>query len=417
MRVLTLNCGSSTVKYKLIETDTQTNLAWGKVDRIGILGSVVELEVAGKRKIVREEELFDHTMAINSILEILVDPELQAIETLDDIEAIGHRVVHGGEKFTGSVFINEDVLQTLKDNIQLAPLHNPPNIQGIEAAQILLPGVPMVGVFDTAFHSTMPERAYIYPLPYQLYRKYFIRRYGFHGTSHYYVSRRACEFLGVDRLQSRVITLHLGNGASVAAVRNGQSVDTTMGFTPLEGLAMGTRCGDIDPAIILHIMDNEKLSISEANNLLNKFSGMVGISGTSSDMRDLEAMAAKGDRKASLALDVYCYRIRKYIGAYLAVLGGADMVVFTAGIGENSDFIRERSLEGLGALGIVLDKEKNRGARGREAVISTADSPVKALVIPTNEELVIAMDTVEAIRERREAARRAREANVGTPGD
>ncbi|HQF86989.1 MAG TPA: acetate kinase [Acidobacteriota bacterium] len=397
MIVLTLNCGSSTVKYKLIDTTTQKNLAVGKADRVGMMGAIIDVERPGGEKIVRETELLDHAMAISAIIRLLVEPELGILKSLDEIQAIGHRVVHGGETFTGSVRITDAVVQTLKDNIQLAPLHNPPNIVGIEAAMAILPNVPMVGVFDTAFHTTMPEHAYIYPIPYALYKKYAIRRYGFHGTSHFYVARRACEILKTKASETNLITLHLGNGASATAVRGGKSVDTTMGFTPLEGLVMGTRCGDIDPAIIIHIMDQEKISVREANNLLNKFSGLIGISGQSSDMRDLEDLYQKGDKQARLAIDIYAYRIKKYIGAYAAALGQLDCIVFTAGIGENSPLIREKSIGGLDRLGIKLDKKRNDGLRAKEAVISTDDSPVKVLVVPTNEELVIAMDTAEIV--------------------
>ncbi|NLI46629.1 MAG: acetate kinase [Acidobacteria bacterium] len=397
MIVLTLNCGSSTVKYKLIDTTTQKNLAVGKADRVGMMGAIIDVERPGGEKIVRETELLDHAMAISAIIRLLVEPELGILKSLDEIQAIGHRVVHGGETFTGSVRITDAVVQTLKDNIQLAPLHNPPNIVGIEAAMAILPNVPMVGVFDTAFHTTMPEHAYIYPIPYALYKKYAIRRYGFHGTSHFYVARRACEILKTKASETNLITLHLGNGASATAVRGGKSVDTTMGFTPLEGLVMGTRCGDIDPAIIIHIMDQEKISVREANNLLNKFSGLIGISGQSSDMRDLEDLYQKGDKQARLAIDIYAYRIKKYIGAYAAALGQLDCIVFTAGIGENSPLIREKSIDGLDRLGIKLDKKRNDGLRAKEAVISTDDSPVKVLVVPTNEELVIAMDTAEIV--------------------
>ncbi|HPB26627.1 MAG TPA: acetate kinase [Acidobacteriota bacterium] len=397
MIVLTLNCGSSTVKYKLINTATQKNLAVGKADRVGMMGAIIDVERPGGEKIVRETELLDHAMAISAIIRLLVEPELGILKSLDEIQAIGHRVVHGGETFTGSVRITDAVVQTLKDNIQLAPLHNPPNIVGIEAAMAILPNVPMVGVFDTAFHTTMPEHAYIYPIPYALYKKYAIRRYGFHGTSHFYVARRACEILKTKASDTNLITLHLGNGASATAVQGGKSVDTTMGFTPLEGLVMGTRCGDIDPAIIIHIMDQEKISVREANNLLNKFSGLIGISGQSSDMRDLEDLYQKGDKQARLAIDIYAYRIKKYIGAYAAALGQLDCIVFTAGIGENSPLIREKSIEGLDRLGIKLDKKRNDGLRAKEAVISADDSPVKVLVVPTNEELVIAMDTAEIV--------------------
>lgn len=398
MIVLTLNCGSSTVKYKLIDTASSENLATGKVERIGMIGASIELKRPDGEKIVREEELLDHVMAINSILKILVEPKTGVLKSLNEIEAVGHRVVHGGETFTGSVLITEKVVKTLKDNIQLAPLHNPPNIQGIEACRALLNDVPMVGVFDTAFHTSMPDRAYFYPIPYQLYKKYAIRRYGFHGTSHRYVSKRACEITGDDCGKTRMITLHLGNGASAAAIKNGKSIDTSMGFTPLEGLVMGTRCGDIDPAIILHVMNQEKLSLHEANNLLNKFSGMLGITGRSSDMREIEDLYTRGDKQARLAIDIYAYRIRKYIGAYAAVLNGVDLIVFTAGIGENSPIIREKCLEELDYLGIHLDKKKNDAICGKESVISAKDSQVKILVVPTNEELVIALDTAEIVQ-------------------
>jgi len=396
MKVLTLNCGSSTVKYKLIDTESQVNIATGKVERIGMIGASLELKVPDGRKVLREVEILDHVMAINAILKILAEPKVGVLKDLDEIDAVGHRVVHGGETFSGSVLITDRVVQTLKDNIQLAPLHNPPNIQGIEAAMALL-DVPMVGVFDTAFHSTIPEHSFIYPIPYQLYKKYAIRRYGFHGTSHRFVSQRACEMNGHDCKNRTMITIHLGNGASMAAIRNGKSVDTSMGFTPLEGLVMGTRCGDIDPAIILHIMRQEKLSLHEADNLLNKFSGILGISGRSSDMRDIEELYFAGDKQAHLVINIYAYRIKKYIGSYFAVLNGVDYIVFTAGIGENSPLIREKSLEGLDHLGILLDKKKNDEVVGQEAVISAKDSATKVLVVPTNEELVIALDTADIV--------------------
>ncbi|MBN2430977.1 MAG: acetate kinase [Acidobacteria bacterium] len=396
MKVLTLNCGSSTVKYKLIDTESRSNIATGKVERIGMIGASIELKSPDGNKVVREVEILDHVMAINAILKIMVEPKVGVLKDLEEIDAVGHRVVHGGETFSGSVLITDKVVQTLKDNIQLAPLHNPPNIQGIEAAMALL-DVPMVGVFDTAFHSTIPEYSYIYPIPYQLYKKYAIRRYGFHGTSHRFVSQRACEINGRNFKNCTMISIHLGNGASMAAIRNGKSVDTSMGFTPLEGLVMGTRCGDIDPAIILHIMRQEKLSLHEADNLLNKFSGILGISGRSSDMRDIEELYFAGDKQAHLVINIYAYRIKKYIGSYFAVLNGVECIVFTAGIGENSPLIREKCLEGLDHLGIVLDKKKNDEVVGQEAIISTPDSPTKIMVVPTNEELVIALDTAEIV--------------------
>ncbi len=398
MKVLTLNCGSSTVKYKLIETDREENIAYGKVERIGMIGASIEIVTKDGNKVVEEKELLDHVMAVDAILKMMVRPDLKIIESFDEIDAVGHRVVHGGETFTGSVLINDEVIKTLKENIQLAPLHNPPNIQGIEAAMAVLPDVPMVGVFDTAFHTTMPDYAYIYPIPYQLYRKHAIRRYGFHGTSHYFVSKKACEKFNCKRHSCNLITLHLGNGASIAAIKKGKSIDTSMGFTPLEGLVMGTRCGDIDPAIILHIMQQEKLALYEANNLLNKFSGILGLSGKSSDMRDIEELYNQGDDLARLTIDIYTYRIKKYIGAYFAVLGHVDIIVFTAGVGENSPLIRERSLEDMELFGIKIDPEKNeKVVGGKEGVISSDDSKVKVVVVPTNEELVIAMDTAKIV--------------------
>jgi len=396
MKILTLNCGSSTVKYKLIDTDTHLNIVTGSVERIGMIGASIQLRRSEGEKVKREEEILDHVMAINAILRILVDPDVGVLKNLKEIDAVGHRVAHGGETFRRPVLITDKVIKALKDIIQLAPLHNPPNIQGIEAAQDLLE-VPMVAVFDTAFHSSIPDYAYIYPIPYQLYKKYAIRKYGFHGTSHRYVCQRACEISEDSCGSCKMITLHLGNGASATAIRNGKSVDTSMGFTPLEGLVMGTRCGDIDPAIILHIMNQANLSLHEASNLLNKFSGVLGLSGRSSDMRDIEELYFAGDKQAHLVIDIYAYRIKKYIGSYTAVLNGVDTIVFTAGVGENSPLIREKSLEGLDHLGIKLDKKKNDETISEEAIISSPESNTKVLVVPTNEELVIALDTASIV--------------------
>ena len=328
----------------------------------------------------------------------MVHPEYGVIKSISQIDAVGHRVVHGGEKFSESALINSKVKEAIRECIELAPLHNPPNLLGIEACEKILPGVPQVAVFDTAFHQTMEPVAYIYPIPYEYYEKYRIRRYGFHGTSHYYVSHRAAEILGKPITKLRIITLHLGNGASVTAVKFGKSVDTSMGFTPLEGLAMGTRCGDIDPAIVMFLMEKQNLSLEQINNILNKKSGLLGVSGVSNDLRDVLEAASKGNERAKLAFEIYCYRVKKYIGAYAAAMGGVDAIVFTAGAGENSPEVREKSVEGLEFLGIKIDKDKNNAARGIEKDISTEDARVRTLVIPTNEELVIALETERIVR-------------------
>ena len=396
MNVLVINCGSSSLKYQLIDMSNENVLAKGLVERIGIEGSKLKHEVEGVDKVVIEEPMADHKDALKHVLDALIDEKHGAIKDMKEINAIGHRVVHGGEKFSGSVVINDDVIKALEECIELAPLHNPPNLTGIKACEELMPGVPMVGVFDTAFHQTMDSASYIYPLPYELYEKYGIRKYGFHGTSHRYVSERAAAMLDKDINELKIITCHLGNGASLAAVKNGKSVDTSMGFTPLEGLAMGTRCGDIDPAIVTFVMEKENLNIDEMNNLLNKKSGVLGISGVSSDFRDIEGAAEGGNERAQLALDKFNMRVKKYIGAYAAVMGGADAIVFTAGLGENSASNREAICEGLEFMGAKIDSEKNN-VRGKEVVVSTDDSKVKVLVIPTNEELMIARDTVSLV--------------------
>jgi acetate kinase len=395
MKVLVLNAGSSSVKYQLIETDTKEVLAKGMVERIGMAGAVLTHHV-GEKTTKLTGEILDHKMAIEYVLSILVSKNHGVVNDLNEIDAVGHRVVHGGEAFSGSVLITEEVVSEMTKCIDFAPLHNPPNIKGIKAAQALLPNVPQVGVFDTAFHQTMPPHAYIYGIPFELYKKHGIRRYGFHGTSHRYVSQRAAEILNKPLEELKIITCHLGNGASMAAVDRGKSIDTTMGFTPLEGLLMGTRTGDMDPAIILHIMAKEELTPAEMNALLNKHSGVLGVSGLSSDMREIEENYDKNER-AKLALDIYNYRIKKYIGAYAAALGGVDVIVFTGGIGENSDITRREALRGLEFMGVKLDDSKNNGLRKKEAIISTDDSRVTVMVIPTNEELVIAMDTHEIV--------------------
>ncbi len=395
MKVLVLNCGSSSLKYQLMDMEDKTVLAKGLVERIGITGSRLTHRRGEETKVVAQE-LSSHREAIALVLETLVDAQYGVISGLGEIGAVGHRVVHGGEKFAASVLIDAEVMAALAECVELAPLHNPPNIMGIEACQKLIPGVPQVAVFDTAFHQTMPPYAYIYGLPYELYEKYKIRKYGFHGTSHKYVSIRAAEILGRPLSETRLITCHLGNGASIAAVKGGKSLETSMGFTPLEGLMMGTRSGDLDPAIVSFIMEKEKLSAEEANDFLNKKCGVLGVSGVSSDFRDIEEAAAAGNFRAQLALDIFAYDVKKYIGAYAAVLDGVDGIVFTAGLGENSPEMRESITAGLGYLDVQVDPEKNK-VRGREADISRDGARCRVLVIPTNEELMIAQDTVEIV--------------------
>ncbi len=395
MKILVLNSGSSSVKYQVLEMEGEQVLARGMVERIGLAGSRLKHR-KGDRELVVEEEIKNHSGAIELILKYLTHPEYGAIKDPGEIGAVGHRVVHGGEKFSGSVLITDEVIESIRECIPLAPLHNPANLAGILAAREKLPGKPMVAVFDTAFHQTMPPHSYMYALPYELYQERKIRRYGFHGTSHRYVSERAASLLGASKNKLKIITAHLGNGASMCAVLGGKSVDTTMGYTPLEGLYMGTRCGDLDPAVPLAIQNQMKLIPPEVDHLLNKRSGMLGVSGISSDMRDLEEAAEKGNQRAILALKMYAYKVKKYIGAYAAAMGGLDVLVFTAGIGENSPLIREWSCQGLEFMGIEIDPEKNREmVRGREGVISKGK--VKVMVIPTNEELVIARDTAEIV--------------------
>lgn len=392
MNVLVINCGSSSLKYQLINMDDESVLAKGLVERIGIEGSVLKHEKAGQGKIVIEEVMKSHKDAINLVLKALVDPEHGAVKSLNEVDAVGHRVVHGGEKFADSVLIDDEVIKAMKECIDLAPLHNPPNIIGIEACKELLPNVPMVGVFDTAFHQTMPAESYIYPLPYELYKEQGIRRYGFHGTSHKYVSERVAALLGKNLEGTKIITCHLGNGASLTAIKDGKSFDTSMGMTPLEGLVMGTRCGDIDPAIVTFLMNKDNMTADQVDNLMNKKSGVLGISGVSSDFRDIEVAAAEGNKRAQLALDKFAYTVKKYIGSYAAAMGGLDVLVFTAGLGENSAPARMQVCEGLEFLGVQIDEVKNN-VRGKEAEISKGGSKVKVYVIPTNEELMIARDT------------------------
>ena len=396
MNVLVINCGSSSLKYQLIDSETEQALASGLCERIGIDGRLTH-KPEGKDKVVIEATMETHETAIKMVLEALTDASHGVIASLSEIGAVGHRVVHGGEKFAHSTVITDDVMKAIEECNDLAPLHNPANLIGINACKALMPNVPMVAVFDTAFHQTMPKTAYLYGLPAEYYDKYKVRRYGFHGTSHSFVSKKGAEVAGFDYNNSKIIVCHLGNGASVSAVKNGESVDTSMGLTPLEGLIMGTRSGDIDPAIIEYIAKHEKLSLEEVLNVLNKKSGVYGLSGyVSSDFRDLENASNEGNEQAKTAVDVFAYRVLKYIGAYAAAMNGVDAICFTAGLGENDKKVRTKICANLGYLGIELDQEKN-SIRGENTVISTADSKVKVLVIPTNEELAIARETVALV--------------------
>lgn len=396
MKVLVLNCGSSSLKYQLIEMTDERVLAKGLVERIGIEGSRLKHEPTGKDEYVIETPMDSHKVAVKLVLDSLTDKTHGVIDSIDEVNAIGHRVVHGGERFAGSVIINEEVEKALEDCVELAPLHNPPNLIGINACKELMPGKPQVGVFDTAFHQTMPKKAYLYAIPYEYYEKYKIRRYGFHGTSHRFVSATAAEMLGKPIESLKIITCHLGNGASICAVENGKSVDTSMGFTPLEGLVMGTRSGSLDPAILAYIAGKENLSIKEVEDILNKKSGVLGVSGVSSDFRDIESAEAEGNERAISALDLFKYRVAKNVGEYVAAMNGVDAIVFTAGLGENGIKMREEICEYFEYLGAKLDKEKNN-CRGKAVDVSTSDSKVRILVIPTNEELVIARDTKELV--------------------
>ncbi|KUJ90727.1 MAG: acetate kinase [Thermoanaerobacter thermocopriae] len=398
MKILVMNCGSSSLKYQLLDMDNGKVLAKGLAERIGIHDSLLTHQVEGKDKIKIQKDMKNHKEAIQIVLDALVDKEIGILKDMKEIDAVGHRVVHGGEFFTDSVLIDDEVIKKLEACIDLAPLHNPANIEGIKACRQIMPGVPMVAVFDTAFHQTMPDYAYIYPIPYEYYEKYRIRRYGFHGTSHKYVSLRAAEILKRPIEELRIITCHLGNGSSIAAVKGGKSIDTSMGFTPLEGLAMGTRSGNVDPSIITFLMEKEGLTAEQVIDILNKKSGVYGISGISNDFRDIENAAFKeGHKRAMLALKVFAYRVKKTIGSYTAAMGGVDVIVFTAGVGENGPEMREFILEDLEFLGFKLDKEKNK-VRGKEEIISTEDSKVKVMVIPTNEEYMIAKDTEKLVR-------------------
>ncbi len=397
MKILVLNCGSSSVKYKLFDMNKQEVLAQGGVEKLGLPGSFLKFTTSDDKKVVLEKEMPEHNAAIQFILSILTDEKYGCIKSFDEIDAVGHRVVHGAEEFSSSVEITDDVIAKMVECIDLAPLHNPPNLKGIRAMSSLIPGIRQVGVFDTAFHQTMPDYAYMYGLPYSLYKKYGIRRYGFHGTSHRYVSKRACEILGVPYEKQRIITAHIGNGGSITAIKDGKSIDTSMGLTPVEGLLMGTRCGDVDAGALSFIMDKEGLDAKGLSDLINKQSGVFGLSGVSSDMREIEAAVADGDKKAILALQVYNYRIKKYIGAYAAALGGVDIIVFTGGVGENQWATRRDVCANMEYMGIKLDVEKNDKMRGKEMVISTPDSKVTVMVVPTDEEFMIASDTMEIL--------------------
>ena len=398
MKILVLNCGSSSLKYQLIDMSNEEVLCVGLVERIGIEGSVLKQEKDGvEGNLIVEQPMKNHQDAIKLVLDAVVDPQYGGVKDIKEVEAVGHRVVHGGEKFAGSVLITDEVKAALEECIELAPLHNPANIMGIEACEAILPGVPMVGVFDTAFHQTMPKSSYLYGLPHELYTKYGVRRYGFHGTSHRYVSQRAAAMLGKNIEDCKIITCHLGNGASVAAIDGGKSVDTSMGFTPLEGLIMGTRCGDIDAAILPFLMEKEGLDAKGLSDLMNKKSGVYGMTGISSDFRDIEDAAAQNNELAQVALESYAKKVKKYIGSYAAEMNGVDAVVFTAGVGENGIDMRADIMANMDFLGMKLDEEANK-VRGKERVISTEDSKVKILLIPTNEELMIARDTLELVK-------------------
>jgi acetate kinase len=397
MKILVLNCGSSSVKYKLIDMDTKEELGSGGVEKIGMKGSFLKHKRRDGQKVTLKGEVLEHQIAIEYILGVLTSEKHGPIASLEEINAVGHRIVHGGEKFNSSMLIDDEVISMIEECIDMAPLHNPPNLAGIKAINELLPEVPQVAVFDTAFHQTMPDYAYMYAIPYSLYKKYGIRRYGFHGTSHRYVSKRACDFLGLDYSATKVITAHIGNGGSVCAVENGKSVDTSMGFTPIEGLMMGTRSGDVDLGVVTYLMEKEMIGSAAVSTLFNKHSGVLGVSGLSSDMREIENAVADGNERAILALKMYEYRIKKYIGSYLAALNGADVLVFTGGVGENQTGTRQRICESLAFMGVKIDNELNAASRGKEVLISLPESTVKVVVIPTDEEFMIASDTLEII--------------------
>ena len=398
MKILVLNCGSSSIKYALYNMDTKEVMTSGGAERVGLDGAFVKVKLANGEKKQIMHDMPEHTEGVRFIFSLLTDPEIGVIKSLKEVDAVGHRIVHGGEKFANSVLITPEVIKTIQEVSDLAPLHNPANLKGIAAVEEVMPGLPQVGVFDTAFHQTMPQYSYMYALPYEVYEKYSVRRYGFHGTSHRYVSARACEFLGLDYNKTRIVTCHIGNGASLAAVMNGKCLDTTMGLTPLEGVMMGTRSGDVDGGAITYLEKKLGLNPDEMSNYLNKKSGVAGISGVGSDMRDLEAAAKAGNKRAILAQEMYNYKIKKYVGAFAAAMGGADVIVFTAGVGENQTSMREAVCENMEFMGVKIDKALNATIRGKEALISTPDSKVKVVVIPTDEELMIASDTMALVK-------------------
>lgn len=397
MKILVLNCGSSSIKYALYNMDDKSVMTSGGAERVGLDGAFVKVKLPNGEKKTVMHDIPEHTEGVKFIFSLLTDPEIGVIKDLNEIDAVGHRMVHGGEKFNKSVVLTDEVLKTFEECIDLAPLHNPANLKGVKAVSELMPGLPQVGVFDTAFHQTMPAHSYLYAIPYELYEKYGMRRYGFHGTSHRYVSKRVCDFLGVNPADKKVITCHIGNGGSIAAVDGGKCVDTSMGLTPLEGLMMGTRSGDIDGGAITFLEKKLGLDADGMSNLLNKKSGVLGITGISSDMREIESANDEGNERAKLALDMYSYRIKKYVGAYAAAMGGCDIIVFTAGVGENQASMREDVCKNMEYMGVKLDVEKNKTIRGEEAIISTPDSKVTVCVIPTDEELMIATDTMNLL--------------------
>ena len=398
MKILVLNCGSSSIKYALYNMDDQSVMTSGGAERVGLDGAFVKVKLANGEKKQIMHDMPEHTEGVKFIFSLLTDPEIGVIKSLKEVNAVGHRIVHGGEKFAQSVLITPEVIKTLEEVSDLAPLHNPANLKGIRAVEELMPGLPQVGVFDTAFHQTMPAYSYMYALPYEVYEKYSVRRYGFHGTSHRYVSARVCEFLGVDYSKQRIITCHIGNGGSLAAVKNGKCMDTTMGLTPLEGIMMGTRSGDVDGGAVTFLEKKLGLNPDQMSDLLNKKSGVAGVSGVGSDMRDLEAAVAAGNQRAQLATDMYNYKIKKYVGAFAAAMGGVDIIVFTAGVGENQASMRAAVCRDMEYMGVKVNETLNATIRGKEAVISTPDSKVKVVVIPTDEELMIASDTAALVK-------------------
>ena len=397
MKILVLNCGSSSIKYALYDMDDRSVMAQGGIERVGMEGAFVKIKLPNGEKRTIEHDIPEHTEGVKLIFSLLTDKAIGAIKSLEEIDAVGHRMVHAGEKFAHSVVIDDEVIKAYEECIDLAPLHNPANLKGVNAVRSLMPNMPQVGVFDTAFHQTMPKHAFMYALPYELYEKYGIRRYGFHGTSHRYVSARACEYLGLDYEKQRIITCHIGNGGSVAAIKNGKCIDTSMGLTPLEGIMMGTRSGNVDAGALVYLQKKLGLSADELSDLLNKKSGMLGISGISSDMREVREAAENGNERAKLAISMYTYCIKKYVGAYAAAMGGCDIIVFTAGVGENQDIVRELVCTDMEYMGVEMDVEKNSKIRAEEAVLSMPESKVKIVLIPTDEELMIASDTMSLV--------------------